>query len=107
MSANRIIHTFRRLREQPLWRLLAADHGPAILGILQSQLFNNEKSLPASVFHERVERDLEELRAGGEELPQTAQAYIAGCSIVIFESKLWILKAVVDMFLMHFFLVLI
>jgi hypothetical protein len=33
--------------------------------------------MPASVLFQRVERDLDELRARGESLPQTGQAYIA------------------------------
>jgi hypothetical protein len=37
----------------------------------------NDRSLPASIFHDRVGRDLEELRARGIDLPQTAQAYVA------------------------------
>ncbi|PLY59573.1 hypothetical protein HBH1_02083 [Herbaspirillum sp. BH-1] len=36
-----------------------------------------EKELPSSVLHERLTRDLDALRAVGEELPQTTQAYVA------------------------------
>ena len=77
MRADRTIAAYRRMRDQPLWRLLAADKGPTIIGLLQSHLYEQDRSLPGSILFERLTRDLEELRAQGEELPQTAQAYVA------------------------------
>lgn len=77
MKADKAVATYRRLREQPLWKLLAADNGPTILGLLQTHLLDSEHNLSASILHERIGRDLEDLRARGEEFPQTAQAYIA------------------------------
>ncbi|WP_423709973.1 DUF3375 family protein [Undibacterium sp. WLX3042] len=55
------------MRAQPLWRLLASTTGPTVIGLLQSHLYEGERSLPASIFHERIARDLEELRAQGED----------------------------------------
>lgn len=60
-----------------MWRLLAAGNGPTVIGLLQTHLYERERSLPASILFERLTRDLEELRAGGDDLPQTAQAYVA------------------------------
>jgi hypothetical protein len=77
MKADKTTATLRRLRSQPIWSLLAADNAPVIVALLQAHLLEGERSLPASIFHERVGRDLEELRAQGADLPQTAQAYIA------------------------------
>jgi len=77
MKADKAIATYSRMRKQPLWRLLASTNGPVIIGLLQSHLYDNERSLPASIMHERIGRDLESLRSQGEDLPQTAQAYIA------------------------------
>jgi len=77
LKADRVIATYRRMRTQPLWRLLASTNGPFIIGLLQSHLYENERSLPASSLHEQIGRDLEALRAQGEDLPQTVQAYIA------------------------------
>ncbi|MDR2012729.1 MAG: DUF3375 domain-containing protein [Rhodanobacter sp.] len=77
MKADKTIATYRRMRAQPLWRLLAADNGPVVIGLLQTHLYQSERSLPASIFHERIGRDLEELRAQGSDFPQTAQAYVA------------------------------
>jgi len=77
VKADRAIAAYRRMRKEPLWRLLASANGPAVIGLLQSHLYESERSLPASILHERIGRDLEALRAQGEELPQSAQAYIA------------------------------
>jgi len=77
MKAYKSIATYRRLRSQPLWRLLASDNGPTVIGLLQSLLYENERSLPSSIMHERVGRDLEALRAQGDDFPQTAQVYIS------------------------------
>jgi hypothetical protein len=77
MKADKSISNYCRLRAQPLWRLLAADNGPIIIALLQTHLFENERRVPASIFRERLHRDLEELRGRGEDIPQTAQAYIS------------------------------
>jgi hypothetical protein len=76
MKADKNIASYRRLRSQPFWRLLAADNGPVILALLQVHLYDTERRLPASVFHERIARDLEDLRAKGDLFPQAAQAYV-------------------------------
>lgn len=77
MKASTAIATFRRLRPQPLWRLLASDHGPLTLGLLQTHMYESERGLPASIFYQRIERELEELRVRGEHLG-AAQSYVAG-----------------------------
>jgi hypothetical protein len=78
MKADKNIATYRRMRDQPLWRLLASDNGPTVIALLQSHLYEKERSLPASILFERLTQDLEDLRAQGGEFPQTAQAYVAG-----------------------------
>ncbi|MFZ4287721.1 DUF3375 domain-containing protein [Variovorax sp. HJSM1_2] len=77
MKALRGAAALRNLREQPLWRLLAANKGPVVIALLQSLFVESEQTLPSSVLHERLTRDIEALRAVGEELPQTPQAYVA------------------------------
>jgi hypothetical protein len=78
MKAASKIATYRHLRQKPHWRLLAADHGPTIIALLQSHFSDNERSIPASIFYERINHDLDVLRAGGDEdTPKSAQAYIA------------------------------
>ena len=78
MKADKTLATYRRMRNQPLWRLLASDNGDTVLGLLQTHLYDTERSLPASIFHERIERELERLRSLGEAWNPTAQAYVAG-----------------------------
>lgn len=77
MKAHKHIAAYRRMRSQPLWRLLASAHGPTVIALLQSQLYDKERRLPASILFERLTRDLETLRAQGDDFPQTAQAYVA------------------------------
>jgi len=76
-KADNTIATYRRLREQSIWRLLASDNGPVVIGLLQTHLFEGERSLSASLLYERLNRDLQDLLAQGEALPRTAQAYVA------------------------------
>lgn len=77
MKSEKNIAVYRRMRTQPLWQLLASNNGPTVIGLLQSHLYEKDRSLPASILFERLTRDLEELRAEGDDLPQTAQAYVA------------------------------
>ena len=77
MKADKNISAYRHMRTQPLWRLLASDNGPTVIGLLQSHLYEKERNLPASILFERLTRDLEELRARGDDLPQAVQAYVA------------------------------
>lgn len=77
MSLRNNIASYRRLREEPQWKLLAADRAPVVLALLGQHLLENSPVMTASVFYERLERDLESLRAQGEHLPQTAQGYAA------------------------------
>ena len=71
------VAALRALREQPLWRLLAADKAPPVIGMLQRLFLDGDAVLPGSVLLERVTRDVLALRAAGEDLPQTPQAYVA------------------------------
>lgn len=77
MKSLRAAAALRNLREQPLWRLLAASKAPVVIAMLQSLFEDSDKALASSVLHERLTRDIDSLRAAGEDLPQTPQAYIA------------------------------
>jgi hypothetical protein len=68
IKADRIIGSFRRLRAQPTWGLLASDNGPIVIALLHAHLLEGERCLPASILHDRIGRDLEELRAQGIDL---------------------------------------
>lgn len=77
MKADKLLAIYRRMRTLPLWRLLASTNGPTVVALLQTQLYETDRRLPASIFHERIERELEQLRSLGEDWPQPAQAYVA------------------------------
>ena len=77
MKAEKRAATYAGLRAQPLWKLLASNNAPYTLAILQSNLYDGEQRLPASILHERVLKNLEELNAAGTALPQSAQEYVA------------------------------
>jgi Protein of unknown function (DUF3375) len=59
VKAALAIATNHKLRQQPIWRLLAADKAPAFIGLLHTHLLEADKSLPASVLYERIGRDIE------------------------------------------------
>lgn len=77
MKASRASAALLALRSKPLWRLLAADKAPLVMGLLQGLLFDQEKTLSSSAFHERLSREIDVLRGYGHDLPQTAQGYSA------------------------------
>lgn len=79
MKLHDRIAGYRRLRDQALWRLLAADHAPELIGLLQTLLQDGERRLPASALHERLQHHLDAVNASDlpRELPRTAPAYVA------------------------------
>ena len=79
MKLQARIAAYRRLRDEALWRLLAADHAPEIIGLLQTVLMDGERTLSASILFERLQHHLDAINASDlpRELPRTAQAYVA------------------------------
>ena len=77
MKPLRAVAALRELRGQPLWRLLAADKAAVSIALMQHVLMSGDKVLPASILYERLGRALDELRAAGEDLPQSPQGYVA------------------------------
>ena len=77
VSVERLAATNGRLREGRLWRLLAIHHAPLVACRAGVGVTEDEAVLTVSVATERVTRDLEALRAQGEGMEQSAQAYIA------------------------------
>lgn len=75
MKADKAVAAYKKMRLGPLWRLLAADKGPTVIGVLQSLLFDSDRILPASVFYERLEQELESLRDQNEDFPLPARTY--------------------------------
>jgi len=77
MSSIKTIAQLRQLREQPLWKLLASDKAPMVLGVLQDLLLGEEKVVPASVLLEKLQQELQQLKGAGEDMAQSGQAYLA------------------------------
>jgi hypothetical protein len=77
MKALRGAAALRGLRDQPMWRLLAATKAPVVIALLQALFLDSDKVLPSSVLHERLSRDIDTLRSANEDLPQSPQAYVA------------------------------
>lgn len=77
MKVLRTAQSFHALRQGRTWRLLAKDTAPLVLAVLQA-LFEEEKTLPASVLHEHVTQHLEALREEGYAgVQQAPAAYVA------------------------------
>lgn len=72
MSVKTTVETYRAMRRLPMWELLASDTAPETLGCLQALLFDNEKSLPASVFISRLTDYLNEIEDATVESSQAA-----------------------------------
>jgi hypothetical protein len=76
MSVLRTARAASRLQaSDPAWVMLRARNADVAFAILSRHLAGDERRLPAPVLFEKVDSDLEELRAEGFELPQAAQAY--------------------------------
>lgn len=70
MSVELFAQQNKRLRELPLWGLLASDHGPAVLALLETHLLSQERTQTRQVLIERLSEDLRRLRVLGIEIEQ-------------------------------------
>lgn len=77
MKTHARVATWQRLRGRATWKLLAGTHAPVVAALLQTLLLDGERQLPASLLHERLERELEDLRDRGVDMPRPAKAYVA------------------------------
>ena len=66
-----------RLRDDPQWKLLAADSAPCILAIFEGIFNQHDTSHPSTRFHEDVKTALEDLQQQGEPMTRTAQEYVS------------------------------
>jgi hypothetical protein len=76
MSSVKTIVQLRQLREQALWKLLASHNAPVVLAVLQELLLGESRVVPASALHERLTQELQGLKQAGEDMTQSAQAYV-------------------------------
>ncbi len=77
MKTLRGAAALRYLREQPMWKLLAAHRAPVIIAMLQDLFIEGDSTLAGSILLERLTRDMDLLRATGEELTQSPQQAVA------------------------------
>src|SRR5665647_3326705 len=78
VSALSQTHALAHLVESDAtWRLLRADNAPVIAALLSEHLGGEDRRLPTDELHERIDHDLDALRAHGFTLPQSGQGYCA------------------------------
>lgn len=78
MSALSQTHALTQLVEtDATWRLLRADNAPVIAALISEHLGGEARRLPTDELHERIDHDLDALRAHGFTLPQSGQGYCA------------------------------
>ncbi len=71
MAVQSLIHSYRQMRAKPMWSLLASDNASETLAHLQTLLFDKERSLPTSLFLERLRLQLD---SASDETVNHAQA---------------------------------
>jgi hypothetical protein len=62
MAAPALIESYRRLRKEVVWSLLAADTAPETIAFLQVLLFDTDRRVRESVLIERLTRILNDMR---------------------------------------------
>jgi hypothetical protein len=78
MTALTQAHALTRLLDEHVaWRMLRADSAPVMLAVLGAHLGGEERRIESEDLYERIDVDLDELRAHGFDLPATAKAYCA------------------------------
>lgn len=76
MKPSVYANTYQRLKGNPAWRLLAAQHAPEILALFRYLLFDSTRVLPGSVLTERLSMELASLRTQGRDMTGNAAYYI-------------------------------
>jgi hypothetical protein len=61
IQAAKPLATYRRLRVEPHWRLIASQKAPAVAALLQVLLLQSETVLSASIFLGRLSEELDDL----------------------------------------------
>ena len=78
MTALAQAHALSRLLDEHVaWRMLRADNAPVMVSVLAAHLGGDERRIESEDLYERIDADLDELRAHGFDLPGTAKAYCA------------------------------
>lgn len=78
MTALAQAHALSRLLDEHVaWRMLRADNAPFMVAVLGAHLGGEERRIESDDLYERIDADLDELRAHGFDLAGTAKAYCA------------------------------
>lgn len=78
MTALAQAHALSRLLDEHVaWRMLRADSAPVMVAVLAAHLGGEERRIESEDLYERIDADLDELRAHGFDLAGTAKAYCA------------------------------
>ena len=74
-AVAQVLELAQLVERDAAWRLLRADSAPVIAGLLGMHLGGDERRIDAEELYERIDADLERLRAQGVVLPLTAKGY--------------------------------
>ena len=84
------IELYRVLRSQTAWSLLAADTGPETLAYLQALLFDSERSLPNSVFIDRLHRLMNQTSS------QSVEREAAAAKVTLWRQQGYVVRSLSD-----------
>lgn len=74
-AVARVLELAQLVERDAAWKLLRADSAPVIAGLLGVHLGGDERRVDAEELYERIDADLERLRAQGVSLPLSAKGY--------------------------------
>lgn len=72
-AVAQVLELAQLVERDAAWKLLRADSAPTIAGLLGIHLGGDERRVDAEELYERIDADLERLRAQGIALPLTAK----------------------------------
>lgn len=76
-AVTQVLELAQLVQRDAAWKLLRADSAPVIAGLLSTHLGGDERRVDAEELYERIDVDLDRLRAHGVPLPLTAKGYCA------------------------------
>ena len=74
-AVAQVLELTQLVERDAAWKLLRADSAPVIAGLLGVHLGGDERRVDADELYERIDADLERLRAQGMSLPLSAKGY--------------------------------
>lgn len=77
MTPSLAFEELKLLRDGPMWKLLAAQQAPLVLGLLQHLFPEASNQLGSAALMEKLANELDVLRSHGEDLPAEARSLVA------------------------------